>query len=141
MRVFLFFITVGAVLFWLGWGIIIFYLDPEQASILNFVSFYVSLFLALVGTIFLFGNALRAKFFKRQLLNSRVSTSFRQAIFFAALIFGWATLQSFGLASWWNVILLILILTVLEFFFVSQRRRGVLSNNSSFYYEGSDPTT
>src|SRR3989344_1747187 len=138
MRVFLFFVTVGTILFWAGWGIIIFFLDPEQATVLSLAIFYVSLFLALVGTIFLFGNALRTRFLKRQLLNNRLSTSLRQAVFFSALIFGWGLLQIYGLATWWNIILLILALTILEFFFISRRKRG--SPPPVDFYERTDQT-
>lgn len=125
VKVFLFLITFGVVLLWLGWGIIIFYLNPEQVGVLGFTTFYSSLFLALLGTIFLIGNFFRAKLFKKQIIYRRINTSLRQAIFFSLLIIGWAFLHSNSLDTWWNILLFIIALTILEFFFVSRKKHGV----------------
>ena len=132
VKVFLFLITFGVVLLWVGWGIIIFQLDPDQAGPLGFSNFYLSLFLAFLGTIFLVGNFLRSKFFKKQMIYKRINTSLRQAVFFSLLIISWAFLHSNGLAKWWNILLFILILTVLEFFFVSRKREEINYERGNF---------
>jgi hypothetical protein len=124
-RLFSILIFLGALAAVIGWGLIIFYIDPFQSGLLALSLFYVSFFLSLLGIFFLVGNGLRKRFFKKQLLSKRFSTAVRQAIFFAVLLVGWALLKSQSLARWWVIILFILILTGLEFFFVSfqhQRR-------------------
>jgi len=133
---FKFLIILGALISWLSLGLIIFYFDPEKIGFVGFSLFCASLFLALIGLIFLVANYLKAKFFQNQLLYYRIKNSGRQAIFFSILISGWAFLKSHTLLRWWNILLLIIILTVLEFFFIS------LNQEKRFYsYEPENPTT
>ena len=139
IRVFLFFLTLGTIFYWLGFLIIIFKIDPEQASGLSFMFFYLNFFLAILGTLFLAGNLLRVKFSQRQLVEKRIETSLRQAFFFTILILGLAVLQHYHLANWLNIILLILILAILELFFISRKKGKNFYGPTS--YEGQDSTT
>lgn len=109
----------------IAWGLVVFYTDPVQAGFLSFSLFYLSLFLTLSGLILLVGNYIRGRFFKKQLIEQRLKTSLRQAIFFSVLIIGWLVLKSQGLAHWWVIVFFILILTVLEFFFISFQKQKV----------------
>ena len=121
---FFFLIILGTVLSWIAWGMVIFNFDPNQISLLQFIAFYVSLFMALGGTIFIVIDWLKSKVFRRQLLVFRVRASIRHGILFSILLLGWAFLQSQNLLAWWVLLLLILILTVLEFFFISLQRKA-----------------
>ena len=129
----MFFIVLGTIISWVTWGMIVFNSNPEQAGFLVFSLFYLSLFLALSGLIFLVGYWFKKKFFKKQLPFYRVKSSVRHGVFFAILILSWAILKSHNLSRWWNLALLILILAILEFFFISTGK-----NNT---YVDSDPTT
>lgn len=131
LKVFLVLIITGTVIAWLSWGMTILYFDPGQTGILGFGLFYLSLFLGLSGTIFLVGDWLRAKIFKKQLIFNRLRISVRQAILFTILILGWAFLRSYDVLRWWNLILLILILTILEFFFISSQKKIHERQNST----------
>ena len=123
-RVFFAFIFLGSLAALAGWIIILFFVDPTQADWLGFSLFYASLFLFLSGLLFFGGNFFRLKFLRKQLIQNRLSNSLRQALFFGALIIGWAILKTRGPASWWTILLLILVLTALEFFFVSYQKQN-----------------
>lgn len=116
-------IILGTVLSWIAWGMVIFNFDPNQISLLQFIAFYISLFMALGGTIFIVIDWLKSKVFRRQLLVFRVRASIRHGILFSILLLGWAFLKSQNLLAWWVLLMLILILTVLEFFFISLQRK------------------
>jgi len=133
IRLFSILIFLSIIFVWLGWGVIIFNISPQEAGFLSFTTFYLSLFLSLFGTFFIVGKKVREKFFKKQLVCDCLTVSLRQALFFSGLLVGLLVLQRNGLANWLNIILLILILTALEFFCVSREK--------NFNYERQDPTT
>jgi len=48
------FITImifGTLMCWAGWGVVLWNIDPYEAGIVSFMFFYITLFLALTGTI------------------------------------------------------------------------------------------
>ena len=118
---YLIFMGLGALIAWGAWLFVIYGMNPEEAGILVFVFFYLTLFFALTGTFSVIGFFIRKLALKNELAFRHVVVSFRQAILFSILIVGSLFLESRGLLTWWNVILFILILTVLEFFFISFR--------------------
>ena len=77
VRAFLFLIGLGAIISWISWFIVISYINLRQAGFVGFTVFYLSLFLALVGVIFLVGNWLRAALLKKQIIYNRLNTSTR----------------------------------------------------------------
>ncbi|MCL5795685.1 MAG: hypothetical protein M1338_05025 [Patescibacteria group bacterium] len=123
VRIFLLLIIVGSVLSFISWLVVLLNLDPNQAGFLGLVSFYLSLFLILLGIFLLLGFWLRRKFKSGQIIYQQLATSLRQAIFFSILIIGLALLQRGGVLTWWNSLLFILTLTVLEFFFIVYSRQ------------------
>ncbi len=101
---------------------VLFRVNPLEASIAGFLMFYLSLLFASLGSLALLGLLVRRIFKKGELAYRHVVISFRQAVFFSILIVGLLFLQSFRLLTWWNMVLLIFALTVLEFFFISYKR-------------------
>lgn len=122
-KFFLALIILGTIIALASFVLVIFYFDPTQIGFAGFALFYLTLFLALSGVIFLISDSLKAKFNKKLLLYQRLRTSVRHAIFFSLLITGWAFLKASGLLRWWNLLLFILILTLLEFFFISTQKQ------------------
>lgn len=125
MTLFAYFILmlISTIFSWLGWGTILFYLNPQEAGNVGFAFFYGSLFLALTGSFSLLGLFIRMRLLKDDIVSRQVAISFRQAVFFAILLVGSLFLRSKDLLAWWNIILLIFLLTFLEFFFLSYQRR------------------
>ena len=124
LRQYLLIMSLGTILSWGAVGLIMrtFYPTDIQSTVL--IIFYISLFLALVGTFSLAGFILRILLLKQQLLVSRhVAISFRQGILLALLLIVALILQSKSMLSWWSALLAVLALTILEFFFISTKIR------------------
>lgn len=123
LKQYLILMSVTAVFCWLIWIFVLYSIDPTETGILGFVFFYLSLFLALAGTLSVLGLLLRMKFGKEEMIFKTVTISFRQATLFGLLVIGGLFLRSHGILAWWNVGLLVLALTVLEFFFISYKKK------------------
>ncbi|MFA6410416.1 MAG: hypothetical protein WCW26_02455 [Candidatus Buchananbacteria bacterium] len=136
-KLFLGLIVFGTILAWLSWGMVIFYFDPGQAGFTGVILFFVSLFLALSGLLFLLIDLVKAKLAKDQLLLYRIRVSIRHSILFTVIVLGWALLKSQSLLRWWNFLLLVLALTVLEFFFISTQKQK--NNYERETYPDQDP--
>ena len=95
-------------------------IDPFSSGFVGLFSFYIMLFLALMGTFALFGFIVRAVFVKRSVLFRHIGVSLRQSVLFSSLIMVSLMLQANNLFTWWNAILLILGLGLLEFFFLGR---------------------
>ncbi len=106
---------------WILWVVVIFNINPFEAEFLGLLLFYISLFLALLGTLSLIGFFLRTLFSKQELVFKHLGGSLRQAFFFSTLIVGTLLLKGTKLYSWWAIILLILGITILEIFFLIKK--------------------
>lgn len=106
-----------AVFFFVVWTI-----NPDITNWLGFALFYVSLFLALVGTAAVIGFLIRFVGLKKELVFRSVAEAFRQSFLFAFLVITGLMLASKNLFSWLNLVLLIIGLSVLEFFLISYKK-------------------
>ena len=111
--------TCGA---WAAWLITLFTIDPTQTSIIGFLFFYLTLFIAIVGTLAIIGSALRVLFKKPDVISRQVYVAFRHSILFSLLIIGALILVSFDVLRWWSIVLLIFVLTFVEIFFLTAKR-------------------
>jgi len=92
--------TIGA---WASWFMVISFLTPEVAGVSGFAFFYLSLFIAIVGTATLVGFALRAWVHKNELVTRQASISFRQGIFVGVVVVLSLLLKDQKLFTWWNI--------------------------------------
>ena len=115
---------VCTVLCWLGFLMVLFFINPEKAGNLGFTLFYASLFFALSGTLSALSFVFRLLFTKRYTKTEEVQISFRQAVFFALVICGALFLQAQGLMTWLNTILLVALVTVVEFVIISFKKEN-----------------
>ena len=123
LKQYLVFMSLATIVAWLVFGLVLFFIDPDSAALPVYAIFYISLFVALLGSMTLGGFFVRNKFLRQdEVVARQVGASLRQGFFFSFLITGSIYLQSKNLLVWWNVLLLILALTILEFFFISYRR-------------------
>jgi len=116
--------SLASVVCWVALGLVIFYMNPTSSGVVALSFFYVSLFLAVVGTFAVIGFALRSKIMGGELIFHQVAIAFRQAFWFGILAVVSLWLQSRGILTWYNLILLILALVVIEFFFLSTKTGG-----------------
>ncbi len=89
---------------WIAWWFVISNVDPFQGDGLGFFFFYLSLFLAILGTLSLLTFVVRKILSRQNLPMFRyVQKSFRDAIFIALLVVLLLFLQAQGYLHWWNL--------------------------------------
>ena len=130
LRWYLIIMALATVLCWSAFGYIIRTVNPEITNWLGFLLFYLSLFLALIGTMSIIGFIIRFISLKHELAKYSVVVAFRQSFLFAFFIIMVLFLLSHKLFTWLNLIFLIVALSALEFFLLSYRRPISMSNNS-----------
>lgn len=114
---------LGTALCWVTWWLIVSASDPLQAPWFIFFFFYTSLFLALLGTFSLLGFLWRiSKQKHEEVLFRHVRKTFRQGIFFAALVTAALYLRAHELFNWWSTLLLIFFLVAIESIFLTHTR-------------------
>ena len=118
---FLMFIATTAA--WLAWGLVLTKYNPQTGGPTAFVYFFSSLFLALLGTIYLVGFVLQARLVGRLTVVQSVRAGTRQALLFATLLVVSLALQGWRLLTLYNAVLLIALLTFIELLFITRERR------------------
>jgi len=114
-------ISLSTLFCWLAWITVLYYINPDTSGFIGLFLFYISLLVALVGTLTLIGFFLRVWFSSEEIVYKHVGVSLRQAILFSVLVIGGLFLQGSRLLTWWNGLLFILGLIVLEMFFITRR--------------------
>lgn len=104
---------------WLSWAYVLFTINPEITSWIGFLLFYLSLFLALVGTSAIMGFVVRFVGLKQELIFRSVKEAFRQSFLFSFLIIISLFLLSRDIFTWLNLFFLVIGLSILEFFLLS----------------------
>ncbi len=120
MRSYLALMILGTAACWLAWLVVLFNIDPTVSGFIGMASFFLSLFLALLGTFALAGFSLRKTFSRDTIALHHVGVSVRQGLFFALVVVGALLLRGTGLYTWWSVTFLLAGFTVLEFFFLTR---------------------
>ena len=126
LRSYIFLMLLATLACYLAFLAVIYFFDPFAGGIWALLFFYISLFLALVGTFSILGLIIRLFFTKEKLVLRKVVVSFRQALWFALLIVVSLHLKSIDLLAWKNIILLILAFALLELFFMSYKTKPSL---------------
>jgi len=112
---------VGTILAWTAWTINLFTTDPTQTSILGFMFFYITLFIALVGSLSILGSGIRVLIIRPDVISRQVYVAFRHSILFALLIIGCLILISFDVLRWWSILLFMIVLVCTELFFLTSK--------------------
>lgn len=111
---------VGTLLSWGAWFLVIFQTDPTDANFLSFIIFYISLFLALVGTLSIIGFSARAIFNKaKEPYFRQVKKAFRHGLLFSLLVIICLVLQSQRMLNWWNLLILVMLVVFFELYFLT----------------------
>jgi hypothetical protein len=108
---------------WLGWVVVVYTIDPTMTGTLGFIFFYLTLSVALLGTLSIIGAAVRIWTKREELVSRHVSRSFRQAVLLSTLFVGSLYLLSRGLLTWWVMLLLVVALALVELAFLSAQRQ------------------
>ena len=104
LRQYLTIMLLATIFCWIAWWFVISNVDPFQGDGLGFFFFYLSLFLAILGTLSLLTFVVRKILSSQNLQMFRyVQKSFRDAIFIALLVVLLLFLQAQGYLHWWNL--------------------------------------
>jgi hypothetical protein len=119
------YLLVMSLLTALAWTFFLFVaglVDPFQTNQLGFFLFYISLFAALSGFIFLIGFVIRFIALKKELEFNLVRNAFRQSFLLASFVVALLILKSQDMLSGLNSALLIIIFSILELFLTSYKK-------------------
>lgn len=123
LRQYLILMAMGTIMCWIAWFFILLNIAPEQAGIVGFLFFYVSLFLGVVGLFSVTGLLLKKQSSQKDdIIFRQVKRTFKQGILFGSFIILSLLLLQFDLLFWWNAILLALLYIVLEGAIISGRK-------------------
>ncbi|MBI3114887.1 MAG: hypothetical protein HYZ09_00115 [Candidatus Kerfeldbacteria bacterium] len=100
---------------WLAWVLVILNLDPREGGGIGLTLFYVSLYLAVSGTLALIGFGVRALVFRQTPLYRHLAVSHRQAFLLGLLVIVALMLQAARLFAWWNALILLAIVAGIEY--------------------------
>lgn len=126
LRSYIFLMLLATIACYFAWGSIIYFFDPLQNGTGVLFLFYISLFLALVGTFSVVGLIFRIIFTKDNLVFKKVVISFRQSIWFAGIIIVSLYLKSADLLLLRNILILIFAFVLLEVFFIIYKNKPSL---------------
>lgn len=123
LRHYLILMSIGAFICWLAWFFVIGSIDPTQTKFFGFLFFYLSLFLALTGTISVIGFLIKKIILKEdQVVFHHVKSTFRQGTLTALLIISGLILLQIKLLAWWSAILLVLLFASVEGIIFTSRK-------------------
>lgn len=109
---------IGTAVCWIAWAIVLLTIDPFQAGAIGIAAFFLTLFLAFLGTMTLLVLLIRRVFSRRGVAYQELGVSVREAFLLSLVFVGGLGLLAAGLFVWWSVALLLVCLTMLEFFFL-----------------------
>lgn len=115
--------SLGTALCWIAWFFVIRNIDPSSGGLLGFTFFYLSLFLAVVGTFSVGGFLFRRAIMKKdEIVFRHVRHTFRQSIIVGILAVFALFLLGARLLTWWNGLLLVALLLIFEGIIFTKRK-------------------
>lgn len=115
---FLIFLSVGTILSWLTWVVVLRSLDPYSGGAVALLLFYLSLWLSAVGTMTILGFFLRAWLENDGIYFRQIGVSLRQASFVSSGVIVALCLQAARWLNVWSGLSLVVLVLMLELFFL-----------------------
>ena len=115
-------LSICTLVAWLAWFLVLLLMNPFSGTILTLILFYITLALALIGTISVVGYIFRAFIKHDELAYKHVNVASRQSVLLTLLVIITLVLQSFRVLMWWNLLLLIIATAFMELFFISYKK-------------------
>ncbi len=115
-RAYLLLMGMSTLIAWLAWVVLLWNIDPTQASFFVFVIFYFTLAVGLIGTISLFGIAYRMIIVRQEgLVIRQVRVAFRHAVLLSSVAVISLALSAEGQFHWWILLVLISVVSLIEY--------------------------
>lgn len=123
LRQYLIIMSLASAICWAVWIAVVFFYDPQTAGLFGFLLFYISQFLAVLGTFSVTGFFIRSRIAPSDDVVFRyVKKTFRQGFLFSGLLTLALLLLQFRLLTWWNTFLLVALYIFLEVIIFTQRK-------------------
>ena len=110
---------MASVTAWVTWLIVLMAINPVKAGSVAMILFYLTLSIALVGTLSILGTGFRVWTKKNTPIFRHASKAFRHSILLTFLIIAGLILLAKSLFTWWLVSFLVLLLALIELTFIS----------------------
>ena len=120
LRAYLWGLKLSTFLALIGWGLIVFYVDPERSGLAGQALFYASLFLVLTGIFATFLVLIRKQKVEGEEQLFHIGMSLRQGLFLALLAIILLLMQHFRVLIWWDGLLVVAGVLLLELYFLSR---------------------
>ncbi len=101
-------------------GAVVYYIDPENSSLIGVILFYLVAFFVLSGIFNLMLIFLRRKLLGNEMAVKNIDLSFRQGILLAVMIIAIMILQSYQMLIWWDALLVVAGVFLVELYFLSR---------------------
>lgn len=121
-RSYLIFMALATIVAWIAWVVVLHSVDPTRSGYVGLLLFYLTLIMAVFGTISVLGLLVRLWRSKSELPSRIALRSFRHGILLSTLIVSSLIVLSQGWFRWWIMLLMVLIVALLEMAFLSSRQ-------------------
>lgn len=116
--------AIGTLMAWVTWVIVVFRIDPLANPVIAPVLFFVSLFLAMLGTGTIVGFLARHWFEREGVMYRKMTVAARQALNIGAVVVFLLLLQAGrGLSIWTGMLTVIVAVGIEAFFLLGQTRQ------------------
>jgi Ca2+/Na+ antiporter len=121
---------MGTLFCWMAWVFVVLKISPVDSGFVGVFSFYLSLFLAIIGTFSVLGFLVRSMILKNDdAVFKHVKNTFRQSIFVATVIVTMLLMLSQGWLYWWTATMLMMLFVFIEVFLFTSNKE---TPNNSF---------
>jgi hypothetical protein len=107
---------------WISWALVMHGIDPVRSGTLGFFLFFMTLDMAILGSMAIVGVLFRLWRSRGELASRIVVRSLRQGILLSSLFIASLVFFSHGWFRWWTMLLMVLIAAGVELAFLSSRR-------------------
>ena len=118
----MFVMSLATVAAWIAWVVVVNAIDPVAAGLLGFVLFFVSLAIALVGTLSILGLGIRIWLRPEEAIARQTMRSVRHGVLISLLFILSLFLASQGLLRWWIMLLTVFTIALAELAFITHER-------------------
>lgn len=121
-RSYLIFMTLATVAAWIAWAVVLNGVDPTRSGVAGLLLFYLTLIMAVFGTISMLGLLVRLWRSTGELPSRLAIRSFRHGILLSVLLTSSLLLFSQNWFRWWTMLLMVVIVALVEMAFLSSRQ-------------------
>lgn len=112
--------AVATSIAFMGWTLVLMYIDPKSSGYMGLVLFYTTLFLGLMGFFTLISFSLKRWISNNEVIFAYIASSFRQGFWLAIIIIGLLVMQGGRILNWWDALLFVGAISLLELYFISE---------------------